>query len=190
MRGAAHSIGGIGLAVLAMLALPDVAPAQNSPTTDAAAATPAVSDATAAVPAAATGAASAPAPAMADACKTRSVVLRHCPPADPRAQADAQLKERVERSARQLEKRAELSPAAVDLGTVLIQETRVLEPTDVERFRATLTRKDYLLGRQTYAGERVDRDNFGLRFECGQSFDLMCADQPGRPATAHWMNGR
>ena len=122
-------------------------------------------------------------------CQTRSVILRECPPVGGRDAAASALQERVERNARQLEKRAELSPAAVDLGSVLIEESRVLEPTDVERFRETLTRKDYLLGRQTYAGTRIDRDNFGTRFECGQSFDLRCSNQPGRPATTHWMDG-
>lgn len=127
--------------------------------------------------------------ADASKCPTRSVVLRECPPVGGRDAATSALQERVERNARQLEKRAELSPAAVDLGRVLIEESRVLEPTDVERFRETLTRKEYLLGRQTYAGVRGDRDNFGTSFECGQSFDLQCKNQPGRPATTHWMNG-
>jgi hypothetical protein len=137
----------------------------------------------------ASGQTPADAKAGAPACQTRSVVLRECPPVGGRDTAASALQERVERNARQLEKRAELSPAAVDLGSVLIEESRVLEPTDVERFRETLTRKDYLLGRQTYAGMRGDRDNFGTRFECGQSFDLQCANQPGRPASTHWMDG-
>ncbi len=127
---------------------------------------------------------------QASACKTGSVVLRGCNGGNAQDAAQTKLKERVERSARSLQQRAELSPAATDLGTVIIEESRIIEPTDIERFRETLTRKEYLLGRQTYAGTRGDRDNFGTSFECGQSFDLQCKDQPGRPASTHWMNGR
>lgn len=119
-----------------------------------------------------------------------SVVLQRCARPESPGRADAGLREKLDRNARRLQKRAELSPSAADLGTVIIEEQRLLEPSDLERFRATLTRKDYPLGRNTYGGLRGDRDNFGLRHECGQSWDLMCADQAGRPATAHWMNGR
>lgn len=131
-----------------------------------------------------------PAGAAEPACGPNdAIVLRRCALPAAAAGGNAALREKLDRNARRLQKRAELSPYAADLGTVIIEEQRLLEPSDLERFRATLTRKDYPLGRNSYGGVRGDRDNFGLRHECGQSWDLMCANQPGRPATAHWMDG-
>lgn len=137
--------------------------------------------------------AQAPVPGAAKAACAKSVVLEEC----ARSQASparARLREQIERNARRLQARAELSPVAADLGLVIIEEQRLVEESDIEKFRATLTRPEYPLGRNTYSGTRADRDNFGQRFECGQSGELSwnpaCANQPGRPASTHWMNGR
>lgn len=126
-------------------------------------------------------------------CKS-SVVLKACADADRTGSASQdpqrRLQERLERNARTLEQRSTQPPPDADLGTVIIEEQREHRASPEEQLRQRITQPEYRFGRDTFGGTRADRDNFGMRFECGQSWEIKCKDQPGRPATTHWMNGR
>lgn len=139
------------------------------------------------------GASAATELAPAPACKS-SVVLKTCADADRLATAandpQKRLQERLERNARKLEDRSARPPTDAELETVIIEDQRESRSTPEEQIRQRITQPEHRFGRDTFGGTRGDRDNFGMRFECGQSWEIKCSDQPGRPATTHWMNGR